>query len=234
MSWVERVMKSIFPLSVEKENIQKALKEWFYTGETYDLGQPLEDCEICGHSGIRYQFTIQNRNNKNELLIGSECITRFDISAIGENGEILNREGTSKKVRKDRNKLVTEARKKRLINTLVQLSSVEEEFNINSFIEYYDKREAFTPKQLKTLIWRLNTHEIKYKKSDFKMTIRRNREKEQLSSFEAWELETIWDCLSSSQKEFCKKELNYNHENSIDKRLLELLERANKARNQMT
>lgn len=219
MSWVARVMDSILPLSVEQKQIRLALEEWFYTGDTYDLGQPQEDCEICGHSGIRYQFTIQNRNNSNELLIGSECITRFDISAIGENGEILDQEGTAKKVRKDRNKLITEASKKRVVNTLVQLSSLEEKFKINSFIEYFDDRGAFTPNQLKILIWRLSAYKIKYKKSDFKMTIRRKREKEQLAAFEVWQVKQVWDCLSANQKKYCEDELGYGLKTEADKRL---------------
>ena len=79
--WLQHVKKSIFPRSFEKADIRKALAEWFYTGETYDLESPSADCELCGHQEIRYQFTIKNRQTDNELQIGSECIIQIGTGA---------------------------------------------------------------------------------------------------------------------------------------------------------
>lgn len=135
-------------------------------------------------------------------MIGSECITRFKISVIDQSGKKLSLEEAKKKVMKDRNRLVTEAKEKSVLNTLVALAAKDHEFDIENFIDYFKERKAFTPSQLNVLIWRLERARIDFKKSHFKLTIKRNREKEQLLKLEDWKLNRIWDCLSNSQKQF--------------------------------
>ncbi len=155
VNWLSRVKDSIFPLSKEKRVIRIALKEWSYNGETYDLEEPTEDCQLCYHPNIRYQFAIVNRYTNESLLIGSECITEFDIRAVDERGNLLNHEQTGKKVKTDRNKLITESQRKRVIASIVALASQDREFKIDSFIDYYQERKAFTPNQLSLIVWRL-------------------------------------------------------------------------------
>lgn len=200
--WLERVKRFVFPHSVEKQDIGKALAEWYYTGDTYDLEQPIENCELCGHSDIRYQFTIRNHHNANELLIGSECITRFDIPAVDEKGVALTSKETRKVVAKDRRKLITDAKERRMIQTLIELKKKEEGFHVDSFINYFKERGAFTPKQLALVIWRLNANAVEYHVSDFKLTIRRAREKEQLLQLKNFQIEAILPCLSGTQQKF--------------------------------
>lgn len=201
MSWITRVQKNVFPFSEEQEDIKKALEEWIYEGNMYDLGSGEEDCELCDHPNIRYQFEIVNIKNNNELLIGSECINRFRIGVVDEFGEKLSYEEAKKKVNKDKHKIVTEAKVKALINSLVELSTLDEEFEIDSFIKYFQEKGAFTPKQLTTLIWRFEKYKVSYQKRNFKMTIKRNRDKENFLEMEEWKVKTIWDCLSNYQKE---------------------------------
>jgi hypothetical protein len=203
--WLNRVKNSIFPFSIEKEDVQKALVEWHYTGDTFDLEASVEDCELCGHKEIRYQFTIRNQYTDSELLIGSECITRFDIPAISEGGASLSAQETKKLVSRDRRKLITDAKKRRLIKTLVELKKSEESFNIDSFINYYGERGAFTPKQLAMLFWRLSKYQIPRHPADFKLTIRRDREKEQLLDLQDFQLAAISECLSGTQMEFLRQ-----------------------------
>ena len=53
-----------------------AVSEWHVVG-CYDNGDASADC-LCGHEGIRYEFTIKNSVNGNELSpIGSTCILKF-------------------------------------------------------------------------------------------------------------------------------------------------------------
>jgi hypothetical protein len=212
MSWLSRVKNSIFPLSKEKYVIRVALKEWFYNGETYDLEEPVEDCQLCYHPNIRYQFTIINRYTNEALLIGSECITKFDIRAIDERGNLLNQEQTGKKVKTDRNRLITESQRKRVIASLLSLAALDEKFKIDSFIDYYQERKAFTPNQLSLIIWRLDKHNIPYKKSDFKTIIRRNREKDQLLEMPDFKIDQIWKCLSKSQRIYFVENNGYDPE----------------------
>ncbi|MED3791070.1 hypothetical protein P4571_01245 [Niallia alba] len=199
---MERVKKNIFPVSNEKYNIRKALNEWVYEGNMFDVEVADEICELCDQPHIRYQFEIVNTQNDNSLLIGSECITRFRISVIDEAGKKLSYEDAKKKVSKDRSRLVTEAKEKSVLNALVKLATIDNEFAIEDFIQYFKERKAFTPKQLTFLVWRLERAKIEFNKSHFKLTIKKNREKEQLLSLEDWRLRSIWDCLSSSQKQF--------------------------------
>lgn len=54
-----------------------AVSEWHVVG-CHDNGDASGDC-LCGHEGIRYEFTIKNSVNGNELSpIGSTCILKFE------------------------------------------------------------------------------------------------------------------------------------------------------------
>lgn len=177
MSWAERSAANLLPLSVEQYRFPIALREWVYAGDMYDMETPNETCQLCGHPDIRYHFKIVNQHTGNEMLVGSECINRFGISATDPLGNVLDPEESRQRVNRDRRFLVTEAKKRKLINTLVELAGVEEQFNIQSFISYVMERDAFTPDQLAVLFWRLDQHHIGYTPTDFKLTIRRDREK---------------------------------------------------------
>lgn len=206
MNWMDQVKQNLLPLSRDRTNVQKALKEWLYTGITYDLDQPVETCALCGYNPIRYQFEIENQYTGNDLLIGSECINRFGISGIDEYGDVLDAEETRKKVGRDRQKLISDAKTRRMINTLVKLAAAEEasgdgtEFKIQNFIGYFHERGAFTPSQLNLLLWRLGKHRISYHPTDFKLTIKRDREKAQLLRMEEFKMKALWKCMSNSQQ----------------------------------
>ncbi|AOU96633.1 hypothetical protein BI364_00100 [Acidihalobacter yilgarnensis] len=209
MSWAQNSAANLLPLSIEQSRLAVALKEWLYTGDMYDLEEPVETCELCEHPDIRYQFKIINRHNGNEMLVGSECINKFGISATDELGNVLDREGSRRRVNRDRRFLVNEARKRRMINTLVALSAVEEEFDINSFISYVLDRDAFTPNQLALLFWRFDQREIEYSPRDFKIVIRRDREKNQLRQMEDWKIQKLWASMSTSQRTWVRRNTNY-------------------------
>jgi hypothetical protein len=151
MSWIERVRRNIFPVSQEKKVLTKALNEWVYYGEMFDLENIDESCELCDHPNIRYQFVIVNTLNGNILLIGSECINRFNIGVIDKNGKILNDNEARRKVSQDKYKLIANAKTKSVINSLIMLSKQDQDFGeekLKSFIDYFKERKAFTPEQL--------------------------------------------------------------------------------------
>lgn len=200
-SWVQRVRQNLLPLSLEKQDLTLALKEWYYAGTAYDLEVDTEDCELCDHPNIRFQFEIYNQFTEQVLMVGSECITKFDIAAQDDAGRILGKKASKRKVAQDRRKLIDDARKQRMLNVLLKLARVDQEFKIDSFITYVQDRGAFTPDQLKLLIWRLEKHRIQHQKSDFKLIVRRDREKQQLLAMEDWQLKKIWDYMSDSQRD---------------------------------
>lgn len=202
MSWASRAARNLLPLSREKEALAAALREWRYTGDYHDLETPSADCELCDHPKIRYQFEIGNLLTGAHLLIGSECIHRFGILATDEEGRLLDEAGTRRKVEKDRRKLVEDARKRSVMKSLVALANVDREFDIASMVQYLQARGAFTPKQLSVVLWRLRKHRISHQPADFKLTIRRDREKAQLLAMPDWELQRIKACMSDSQRDY--------------------------------
>jgi hypothetical protein len=106
----------------------------------------------------------------------SECINKFGILALDEKGKVLDLQQSRRRVEQDRRYLIAEARKKRVITSLVELSSRDRDFVIKSFIDYVQDRGAFTPLQLGLLFGRLDSHKIDYRASDFKLILRRDRE----------------------------------------------------------
>ena len=205
MSWASRAANNLLPLSRERDSLVKALHEWRYTGNFNDLEAPIEECELCDHPEIRYQFEIKNQLTGSSLLVGSECIHRFNIAATDEEGHTLDREATHQKVERDRRHLIEEARKRRVIRALVALAHLDTDFKILSFVDYFQTRGAFTPKQLVLLLWRLSKLGVDHNPRDFKLTIKRKREKAQLELLEEWQLEKLQPCLSESQKVYLKK-----------------------------
>ena len=209
MTWAARCAETLFPLSVERTNLSIALREWLYVGNMFDHGQPIETCKLCGHTNIRYHFEIVNAHNDNDLLVGSECINRFGIAATDDAGNVLDATTSRRRVNRDKRYLVTEASKRRQIASLIQLASVEKEFDILSFIDYLQDRGAFTPSQLFTLFWKLKSHNVTYIPGDFKLTIMRNREKAQLKSMPNWQIQQLWPSLSSTQRTWVKRNTSF-------------------------
>lgn len=152
MSWASRAAANLLPLSRERQDLKPALAEWRYLGDFHDLETPSEVCQLCDHPDIRYQFEIQNLHTGEDLLIGSECITRFGIAATDDEGRLLDAAGTKRKVARDRRRLVDDAKKRGVVTALIALGQADAEFEILSFINYLQDRGAFTPRQLATLM----------------------------------------------------------------------------------
>lgn len=206
MDWVKQAKLNIFPLSVEKNNLANALREWEYYGDVNDLGRCGAKCELCGYPDIRYQFLITNKINGNHIFIGSECINNFNggISVFDESGKKLDRSLAKKKVAHDLRKMIIDAKTKNVLNVLVKLNRTDKEFDMKKTVNYFKKRDAFSPKHLSLIFWRLDKNKISYNKSNFKVSIKKKEEKNQLLAMEKWKVDKIYDCLSSSQKEFLK------------------------------
>ena len=82
-NWAERASASLLPLS-RASTLGAALKEWTYTGRFFDLEAADGTCELCGQQELRYHFEIENGDTSASLLVGSECIKRFEIAGIDE------------------------------------------------------------------------------------------------------------------------------------------------------
>jgi hypothetical protein len=47
-----------------------------------DYGAPVGECGLCGHE-IRYGYTLKNKVNGNEIIVGSECIHNYGVNVVG-------------------------------------------------------------------------------------------------------------------------------------------------------
>jgi len=222
MDWLQTAKDNLLSCSSEQMNFRKALEEWHYTGNCFDLEDERTNCQLCAHPDIRYQFEVENSITDKFLYVGSECIHKFDIRAIDSQDRRESSSDSRKRVSKDRHKLIEKAREKRVIEALIRLRKVGEDFDIDSFIDYLRERGAFTPNQLNLVLWRLGKNKITHNVRDFKLTIRRQREKYQLQNLETWKLSNIWEAMSKSQQDWY-----YENSNADWKKLEKLLERIN-------
>ena len=201
MSWASRAAANLLPSSVEQSDLATALREWVYEGNVVDLEAPVESCELCEHPGIRYQFEIVNRHNGNALHIGSECIKRFSIEVLDARGGVLVGRAAHRKVDADRRSMEQQARTRSVLNSLVALAAVDDEFDLDNFIAYYQRRGAFTPNQVALLQWRFQRCGVAHEPACFKVSLRRHREQEQLRRMPEWKAKKLWEYLSAEQRQ---------------------------------
>lgn len=74
-TWLQNAKENLLPLSDSNE-FMIAKKEWMYVG-LMDNEDANFNCELCWHPAIRYEYTIQNRLNQNQMIVGSSCIEKF-------------------------------------------------------------------------------------------------------------------------------------------------------------
>jgi hypothetical protein len=81
--WLEIATENLLAKSLEQTDFDQATEEWRVTEKVIDNylsgNGDLPSCELCRHEKLRWQFEIVNRHNQNALLVGSNCITKFDI-----------------------------------------------------------------------------------------------------------------------------------------------------------
>jgi hypothetical protein len=209
MNSFEQTRQKLYSASKEKRDYRRALVEWEYRGRVYDNKLGLGECQLCGQRNIRYEFEIVNEKNRNVLLVGSECITRFGgIRVYDRDGKQLSVPRAKASVHSDKRRLVADSRTKSVLNALVELASKDEEFEIVKFIDYYRMRGAFTPNQLGLVLWRLNKFGIGFERNHFKLTIKRDREKQQLLDMPDWKLRALKECLSPTQLSWIERNRN--------------------------
>jgi hypothetical protein len=197
--WEERAAASLLPLS-RSSTFWVALREWRYTGWFFDVESTDGTCELCGQQDLRYHFEIANRDTGARLLVGSECIKRFDLTGLDEEGREIGAADTARLVDRHRRGLVEDARRRRVMTALLRLGRAAPDFDADSFLDYVDDRGAFTPKQLAMIFWRLQSSAIPYRPADFRLTIRRDREKAQLRRMSEAAYRRIQPAMTKAQR----------------------------------
>lgn len=201
-NYLAKVSENILPLSVSGK-LTDAFKEWVFTEKTIDHILPVEDCELCEHKQLRYHFEIENSYTGHTLMVGSECISKFNVQVF-ENGYLLDEVGVKKKL----GSLIRKMRFESCIKALSKLAETEDNKILSNALAYYKENKYLTPKQAFVVLWRLGRTEIDYSPSFFKITLKRRRYKEDLRSMEKSRVHIIWPALTSSQRKIAE---NYGH-----------------------
>lgn len=208
MCYEDRVKQTLERHSTKKPGKRRLCdltREWVYNCNCFDLGSAIGQCELCGHTCIRFCFEIENRFNHNRLLVGSECIRKFRIPAVDANRDLMGASCTSTTLYSHRNRLISEAQHRNAINLLVELASVDQGFDIDSFIAYYSDCGAFTPNQMSTLLWRLEKHGFPSPHYKFKISLKKRRDRFQLAYMDDWKVRRLWPFLTDSQRHWYKR-----------------------------
>lgn len=199
-SWAERASASLLPLS-RVGTLAAALKEWAYTGRFFDLEATDGVCELCGQQELRYHFEIENDGTDTSLLVGSECIKRFEIGGMDERGQRLDAKDTGKLVDRHRRGLVADARKQRVMTALLKLGQKAPDFDAQDFIAFVDDRGAFTPNQVAMIFWRLGSAGVDYRPGDWKVRLRRDSDIGQLRTMKPAAFKRVMAALTTAQRQ---------------------------------
>jgi hypothetical protein len=197
--WAERAAAALLPLS-RASNLGAALREWSYTGRFFDLEERDGTCELCGQQDLRYHFEIENPCTTSSLLVGSECIKRFEITGIDEQGNRLNADATGKLVDRHRRGLVEDARKQRVMTALLKLGHEAPDFDAWNFIDFVDDKGAFTPNQVAMIFWRLGSAGVGYRPTDWKVRMRRDSDIGQLRTMKPAAFKRVMAALTAPQR----------------------------------
>lgn len=78
------------------EIMYKAKNEWEILNEVGEDKGKESECELCGQKHLKDLFKIRNKNSGRHLIVGSTCISSFDIASKGELSNLLEERRTAK------------------------------------------------------------------------------------------------------------------------------------------
>lgn len=197
--WIVRVMDNLLRNSEEKNTYKNARHEWVYAGlednEVCDM-----ECELCGHEDIRYEFTIKNKLNSNELIVGSSCIEKF-LDYLSDNRETMeDNTGTivNKKRINDDKKLYWIKITNQYLND--NFYSSDFQIDITNKVEQGEKLTINQAKSLRYIYGRLDELGKTALRNTIKIKMGREIHKGQYSKLKPFEKQFVDILLSSDQK----------------------------------
>src|SRR3546814_20758625 len=128
---------------------------------------------------MAYEMRISDWSSdvcSSDLLVGSECIKRFEITGVDEQGQRLDADATGKLVDRHRRGLVEDARKQRVMTALLKLGQEVDDFDAWDFIDFVDDNGAFTPTQVEMIFRRMGSAGVNYRPAAWQLRNRSNRE----------------------------------------------------------
>ena len=201
-TYIQKVADNILPLSVAG-TLPEAFREWYFTDNIEDHMSADEECQLCGHEQLRYHFEIENESTKHRLWVGSSCILKFQVKVF-ENGSLLDAKDSKKKL----DALTKKMRLDSCINALKKLAESEKKDMLSNALEFYLKNKYLTPNYAFVVLWRLSHNKIDHHPSFFKVSLKRDKHKQDLSKMPKKHVHRIWPALSSGQRELA---IQYGH-----------------------
>lgn len=196
--WMERAKQNLFIKSTDKRDFNKARNEWVYKG-LEDNEYCEAECELCNHEEIRYEYTIQNKINKNIMIVGSQCIKKFTddfkFDFYDTDGNLVN----EKRLTHDKKEFFKRVLKNALDNLFKNSSNP---FYI-SIAEKIKKDGKLTPNQLKYMHNFYASLEEMGKKAFnnvVKVTLSKQKDQEQLVQLSKIDLEFVAKFMTQQQK----------------------------------
>jgi len=187
----DKCKKNLLENSIEKENYEIAINEWFFNYEIIDNNVYLEintskpSCELCEHEDLRWQFIIINANNNNQLKVGSSCIKQFNIALLEKDGKKIYGKDRNSKLNKLINLTRINSSNKITFILLNELCKINRNIEKNNmFIESWTQLKVngtIEPKYALFLINNFIENKIDYSKIDMKIDVKRKICKDQIN-----------------------------------------------------
>jgi len=189
-NYTEKCKKNLLKYSIEKENYERAINEWYFNYEVIDNNEFVDinisrpSCELCEHEDLRWQFVIINENNNNQLKVGSSCIKQFNIALLEKDGRKIYGKDRNTKINKLINSTRINSSNKitfQLLNELCRINKNLEQNNM--FIECWTQLKVngkIEPKLALFLINNFIENNMDYSKIDMKIDVKRKLCKEQI------------------------------------------------------
>ncbi|MGG5309952.1 hypothetical protein [Enterococcus sp. DIV1304_2] len=205
-TWLGRASKNLLSLSEEKNSFIKAKSEWVYCG-LEDTETVESTCQLCEQENLRYEYTIRNKFNFNEIIVGSSCIEKFIDEMKATKNTLLDIQGkvvSKERLKKDKKKYWEK----------ILFKALDEKFYKNDFQQGITNKikdaEAISinqAKYLRILYNELNENEKTAFKNLVIINLRKKKFKEQYYELQnSKDLIFINTILSSQQKKLLIKE----------------------------
>lgn len=175
-NYSQRFLQKILEISLEKHQVDLALREWRFSGSFRDYGAPTAACDLCGSTGLRYHFRIANQFTGETCWVGSQCILNFDL-AENPVGPKVHTTRSKKQQLRDQ---IREAHITRLLAPIQQLYEQvgkSDQRRVHWAVGRFQRRGAFSPKDLAWLFQAMQFIEIPYSPQDFPLTLRTRQDR---------------------------------------------------------
>jgi hypothetical protein len=207
----EKCRKNLLKYSLEKENYETALNEWYFNNEVIDNNEIIEKsrstpiCELCEHEDLRWQFILFNLHNNNQMKVGSSCIKQFNIALQEKDGRKIYGEDRNSKINKLINLTRINSLNKITFHLLNELCKINKDIEQNNmFIECWTQLKvngAIEPKLALFLIKNFIESNMDYSKIDMKIDIKRKKCKEQIDKLNKKNYDLIKFLLNEKARE---------------------------------